>query len=408
MNLTRNLTGWARVCIRGAEPERFLTALAERGIPFWDAEPPEAFSMTVCLPLRASRLVEPLAEALGCEGEVLKHGGIPALFSRWRHRRVLMLCAAGLMALIFIGGAFIWNIEIEGCETISENEVRQALAECGVDIGECWLGLNQDRVRNSMILKIPEIRWMTVTIRGSHARVILRERRTGPEPVREDEFGHIVARKAGLVTAVEAYRGTAVTGENQAVLPGETLIAGYATGRYGVLGAVRAIGEVWARTWYESTAVAPVELTQTVPDGAREVKWSLILGKMRINFYKGSSICPVDCDKIIYVYPLARAGLFTLPVSVEKTVSLSYTTEPQRAEELRGELEARLMESLLADIGAEGEILSSSFTASESGGLLYVTLRAECCEQIGVSRALTEQDYWDIEAKIPKTEETDT
>lgn len=408
MNLTRYLTGWARVRICGAEPEKFLSALGDRGIAFWESSAPRDFEMTVKIPLRAAKLVRPLAAALGCEGEVLSRHGLPALFSKLRHRVALMICVVTVLVLLFVSGAFIWNIEIEGCETISENEVRQALAECGVDIGACWVGLNQDRVRNGMILKIPEIRWMTVSIRGSHARVILRERRTGPEPVAEDEYVHIVAKKAGIVTTIRAYRGTAVAAENETVLPGEVLVGGYTTGRYGVQGASRAIGEVWARTWYEKTAVAPVNVTLTVPDGERDVKWSLILGKIRINFYKGSSICPVDCDKIIYVYPLARAGVFTLPVSVEKTVSMSYATEPQRAEELRGELEAQLMADLLAEIGAEGEVLSSSFTASEEDGVLYVTLRAECHEQIGTPRLLTEQDLWDIEAKIPKTEETDT
>lgn len=408
MNLTRYLTGWARVRVCGAEPEKFLSALGERGIAFWEAAAPRDFEMTVKIPLRAAKLTGPLAAALGCEGEVVSRHGLPALFRKLRHRVVLMVCAVSVLALLFVSGAFVWNIEIEGCETVSENRVRQALAECGVDIGSCCLGLNQDRVRNGMILRIPEIRWMTVSVRGSHARVILRERRTGPEPVAEDEFVHIVAEKAGLVTAVQPYRGTAVTAENDAVLPGEVLVGGYTTGRYGVLGATRAIGEVWARTWYERTAVAPVEIAQTVPNGERDVKWSLILGKMRINFYKGSSICPVDCDKIIYVYPLAKAGVFTLPVAVEKTVCMSYTTETLRAEELRGELEARLMEELLEDIGSEGEVVSSAFTATEADGVLYVTLRAECHEQIGAARPLTEQDLWDIEAKIPKTEETDT
>ncbi len=405
MNFARYLIGWVRVRIAGAEPEKFLSALGERGIVFWGAGAPRDFEMEVSVPLRAAKLVAPLAAALGCEGEILSRHGLPTALGKLRHRMVLLICSVTALVLLFFGGAFLWNIEIEGCETVSESRVRQALSECGVDIGSCWLGLDQDRVRNDMILRIPEIRWMTVTVRGSHARVILRERRTGPEPVAEEEPGHLVARKAGLVTQVEAYRGTAITVEQDAVLPGELLVGGYTTGRYGVQGPVRAIGEVWARTWYERTAVAPVELTVTVPTGEQAVKWSLILGKMRINFYKGSSICPVDCDKIIYVYPLAKAGVFTLPVAVEKTVYESYVPEAQRAEELRAELESQLMEELREEIGQEGSVLSATFTASEAEGLLLVTLRAECHESIGIYRALTEQELWDIQAKIPKTEE---
>lgn len=408
MKWTRYVTGWAQVRIRGAAPERFLSALAERGISFWEAQPPRDYEMSVKIPLRAAKLAVPLAEALGCEGEILCRGGLPAMLCRAKHRWMLLGGGFFLVLMLAVSGMFIWQIDVEGCETISEAEVRHALAECGVDIGKSWVGLRQDLLRNSMILKIPEIRWMTVSIRGSRAEVIVREARTGPEPVAEKEFVNIVAEKAGLITSVEPLRGTAVTAEKRTVLPGETLIAGYTTGRYAVQGATRAIGEVWARTWYERTAAAPVDMTIRTPSGEKQRKWSLILGKIRINFFKGSSICPDGCDKIIYVYPFAGEGVFALPLSLEKTELAVCDTESVRAEELRAELEAQLMEELLSDIGPDGTVTEYVFTASENEGILYVTLRAECHESIGISRPLTEEELLEIESKIPKTEETDT
>lgn len=408
MSWMRYVTGWAQVRIRGAAPERFLSALAERGISFWEAKPPRDFQMTVKIPLRAAKLTIPLAEAIGCEAEILCRKGLPAVLFRARHRWMLLGGGFFLAVVLAVSGMFIWQIDVEGCERVSEAEVRYALAECGVDIGKSWVGLRQDLLRNSMILKIPEIRWMTVSIRGSRAEVIVRESRTGPEPVAEEEYVGIVAEKAGLITSVEPLRGTAVTAENRTVLPGETLIAGYITGRYAVQGATRAIGEVWARTWYERTAAAPVDIALSVPTGEKQTKWALILGKIRINFFKGSSICPDGCDKIIYVYPFAKEGVFALPLTLEKTEFTAYETEVLRAEELRAELEAQLMEELLADIGPSGTVTQYVFTASEEEGLLRVTLRAECHEPIGTEQPLTEEELLEIQSKIPKTEETDT
>ena len=45
-------------------------------------------------------------------------------------------------------------------------------------------------------------------------------------------------------------------------------------------------------------------------------------------------------------------------------------------------LEAELTERLQAELDGRGEVLSQSFSARESGGALYVTLRAECLEDI--------------------------
>ncbi len=53
-------------------------------------------------------------------------------------------------------------------------------------------------------------------------------------------------------------------------------------------------------------------------------------------------------------------------------------------------------------------MVSAAFTASEQNGVLYVTLRAECREEIGRTEPLTEGEYMDIQWKIPETEETDT
>ena len=46
-------------------------------------------------------------------------------------------------------------------------------------------------------------------------------------------------------------------------------------------------------------------------------------------------------------------------------------------------LEERLLERLEEIIGAEGSVLSTAFSVRENSGLLTVTLKAQCREQIG-------------------------
>ncbi|MCD8117158.1 MAG: sporulation protein YqfD [Oscillospiraceae bacterium] len=407
-NYARYVAGWATVEASGARPEKLLCALAERGIAFWGASPPKEFSLTAEIPWRAAKLVPALGASIGCEVRVVRYHGLPAVFRKLRHRVALVVCLAFLLGLLFVSGAFVWDIRISGNETIPEGVIRQALAECGVDIGSFWPAMSQDQVRNSMILKLPDIRWMTVTIRGSHAEVIVREKRTYIEPVDEGEYVNLVAVKAGLVTEVLALRGTALTEENRTVLAGEVLVAGYATGRYGTIqGLTRAIGSVTARTWYEMTIEAPVNVDEKTSLETQTARWALILGKTRINFYKGSSICPADCDKIIEEYTLSVGGLFTLPLTVEKTVYSPYTTQSVEALELREELEAALTTALAGEIGPEGEILSARFTASGGDGVLYVTLFAECQEQIAQAVPMTAEEILEIQEKLVTIEEAE-
>lgn len=402
MRIARHLAGYLALRVSGAEPERFLSELARRGIPFWNASPPAENVMTVRVPPNAEKQLSPAAAAAGCDVRIAAVRGLPRLKRILKRRwfpAALMLC---LLFALAESQAHVWDITIEGNETVPDGVILQALAECGVEIGARWLDFSQDVIRNSMILRLPELRWMTVTMQGCRAHVIVREKRTHGEAVDETTCVRIAAAKAGLVTEVTALHGTAVAEINRAYLPGETLIAGYTTGRTGIQGPTWAAGSVRARTWYELTAEAPSSVTEKVYTGGRETRFALILGKNRINFYKDSSICPSDCDKIIERLEFRRDGAFILPIVVETIETARYDTVSVPAAELREELEALLMQALLDAIGEDGTVTEAQFTASEKDGALRVTLRAECVEQIGVSVPLTEDEIAAIEARISR------
>ena len=400
-----HITGWAAIRFTGPEPEKLLAFLGQKGVPFRDAEPPEAFSFTLRVPLRFAKRAMRLAESAGGEAELMERRGLPRMAGTLRKRLLPALLAAGTLALLLWSQAYIWYIDVTGNETIPEGVIRQALAECGVDVGRRWVGMRQDAVRDGVILRVPGIRWMTVTMQGSRAHVIVRESREAIEPVPEKEYAKVTADRVGLVTHVFALRGTAETSENRFVLPGDTIVGGYATGRWGVRGTVRAIGYAEARTWYEITAAAPSEAAVKTHSGEKTVRYALILGDRRINFYKDSSICPPGCDKIMEDLTLALPGVFTLPVTVERTTVSPYETQAAPAEELPEELAQTLHQELERRIGGTGEIVSEEYSVWSAGGMTYVTLAAECREQIGVTVPLTAEEIAAIESRIPKTAE---
>ena len=405
MNPGWHVTGWAEIRFTGPEPEKLLTLLGQKGIPFRDAEPPQAFSFRLRVPLRCVRRSLRLAASAGCEAEILGKHGLPTVWNVLCRRRLPALLIASAAALLLWSQAYIWHIDVTGNENVPEGVIRNALAECGVDVGRLWVGLRQDAVRDAVILRVPGIRWLTVTMQGSRAHVIVREATAPIEPVPEKECAKVIADRVGLVTHVYALRGTAEAQENRFVLPGDTVVGGYATGRWGVQGAVRAIGYAEARTWYEITAAAPAELAVKIPAEEKTVRYSLILGDRRINIYKDSSICPPGCDKIIEDLTLAVPGVFTLPVAVERTTVSPYETRSMAAEELPEELSQTLRAELERRIGEMGEIVSEEYAVWTADGMTYVTLAAECREQIGVTAPLTAAEIAEIESKIPKTAE---
>ena len=371
--------------IRGAAPLRCLNALGEAGIEAKRAERADEFTLRLTLDERDYSAAAAIAARSQCElARISSRGG--ALLARRLRRRIALLTAAVVcFALLAAGSLFVWEIDISGCESVTEGEVRRALASAGVAEGSFWPAWDADAVKNHLLLEIPELAWAGVSVSGSRAEVRVRERIERPELASDGAPGSITAASSGIIERMEVYEGAPAVSVGDAVAVGETLVSGEMASAVGDTRYVRARAAVTARTYVELTACAPLKYGRLL-EADTHSRWSLISGSGRVNFFRGSSQTPPGCGKIIEEYPLAWEGVFRLPVTLVRETVIEYSA--QEAEEDPGLLEQRLAEALQSRLErrleGRGEALSVHFTARESGGALYVTLRAECREDIAV------------------------
>ena len=371
--------------IRGAAPLRCLNALGEAGIEAKRAERADEFTLRLTLDERDYSAAAAIAARSQCElARISSRGG--ALLARRLRRRIALLTAAVVcFALLAAGSLFVWEIDISGCESVTEGEVRRALASAGVAEGSFWPAWDADAVKNHLLLEIPELAWAGVSVSGSRAEVRVRERIERPELASDGAPGSITAAASGIIERMEVYEGAPAVSVGEAVAAGETLVSGEMASAVGDTRYVRARAAVTARTYVELTACAPLKYGRLL-EADTHSRWSLIIGSGRVNFFRGSSQTPPGCGKIIEEYPLAWEGVFRLPVTLVRETVIEYSA--QEAEEDPALLEQRLAEALQSRLErrleGRGEALSVHFTARESGGALYVTLRAECREDIAV------------------------
>ena len=371
--------------IRGAAPLRCLNALGEAGIEAKRAERADEFTLRLTLDERDYSPAAAIAARRECElARISSRGG--ALLARRLRRRIALLTAAVVcFALLAAGSLFVWEIDISGCESVTEGEVRRALASAGVAEGSFWPAWDADAVKNHLLLEIPELAWAGVSVSGSRAEVRVRERIERPELASDGAPGSITAAASGIIERMEVYEGAPAVSVGDAVAAGETLVSGEMASAVGDTRYVRARAAVTARTYVELTACAPLKYGRLL-EADTHSRWSLIIGSKRVNFFRGSSQTPPGCGKIIEEYPLAWEGVFRLPVTLVRETVIEYAAG--EAEEDPALLEQRLAEALQSRLErrleGRGEALSAHFTARESGGALYVTLRAECREDIAV------------------------
>ncbi len=386
------LRGSVLFTVTGAFPERFLNLCAQAGVGFWDLEWLDPHTLRLRVSRRDARRVGPLAEKVLCEARARRHLGFPYFLAGFRKRYALLLGLALSLAAVCLLSRFVLTIEVSGNETVSTAAILTELSRQGVRVGAYGPGLDVRRISQESLLRLDGLAWMSINLHGTRAEVLVREKLPEPEVRDESTPANVVAQADGVILDLEVLDGQAVFREGEAVLRGEVVISGTMDLRepeYSAVDAgqrlVHARGNVWARTYRTLTAQIPLEAQVKRYTGEKEIQWSLLALGRTVNFFGKGGVFSEGYDKIVETHPLTLPGGRVMPLALRRTEYRAYVTEPAalNAGAARSMLEERLLERLDALIGEDGEVLDTVFTVREEDGMLAVTLRAECREQIG-------------------------
>jgi similar to stage IV sporulation protein len=397
------LRGTVRIEVSGAQPERFISSMAERNLEFWLCGPCSGYSVRMTIYADELRAAQRLAAKNMCELRPLGSRGGKSILRALRRRRALALGLLAAAVLTAWSSLYIWDVDITGNKTVPDGEILRALDEAGVGTGTYWPAISSDTVRAKVLPELKDISWLTVNIRSSRAEVKVLERTRAPELVNAGEPTNVTAAKTGIIEKMSVLQGSPLLKPGDAVMEGETIVSGAMDSIAGVTRKTHAMADVQARTLYELTAVCPEKQRSKTRKQAAGARFALVIGEKRINFYRGSRNSRTDCDKIIKTIPFSIKGVFTLPVTLVEERFVKYSlTETDCQPQLR--LRENLMTGLTAGFPPGGEVLESSYSQNVSGGLVTVTLRAECRENIGRTTLMTrgEQDSIDFSNLNPK------
>ena len=377
--LERTMWGYCRVEVCGAFPETVLNACAMQALELWDMKCEDDHTLRFCVYERDIPALEDIARRCMCDMSVLGTAGGSTRRRFLKNHVWLLVSLLVALGILAASSLFIWDIDVYGCDELSEGEVLRALSDCGVDCGAYWPALSVDMIRADMLTRLPELAWMTVNASGSRAIVLVEERVEKPEIYIESAGADIVAARTGIIRRLSVLNGTPLVGTGQSVTAGETVISGTMESLSRDARYVRAQAGVTADTWYELSAVCPAQMLEKTPRAGVRRRFALKFGKSRYNFYFSSGNTVDGCDKIIHNYNAGIRGLFALPVTLVVEELRPYRlsgTVPADTAAMGARLEARLED------GLRGVVLSSSVTEGDNGGLAVVTLRAACRENI--------------------------
>lgn len=374
--------GAVRVELSAASFESLLNSCALEAVVLWDMEFEDKYLLRASVYENQLEALELLAKKCSCELEIVKIKGGSRNRKMIGKRKWLAVFLLFAVLLLVISSFFIWKLEIYGAEGISHGRILRALDECGVRPGAFRFSFSPDLVRSRMLCLVPEIGWMSVNVNGSCAKVLVEPRQEKPEIYLESDPSYIVAGKTGIIRELFVMNGKSLVNIGQAVVEGESLVSGYMESLSNEPRAVRARADVMADTWYDISAVYPLQTELKGEEKWSYSRFSIRFLKKRINFYFSGRNDIDECDKIVHEYNLGIEGLFSFPLSIIREEIVCRKREMGGCD-ISEEIGRRMLEELEGAVC--GEIVSSSLTASHSQGLCTVNLRAACYENIALN-----------------------
>ncbi len=383
------LRGFLVLRLYGPYIERFVNLCVKNGIYLWGIRKEGEGSAIASVSIPGFFRMREAARKTKTGVRILKKRGLPLFLHRHRHRGAFLAGILLFSLLLAVLTSFIWEIEIDGTESLDKNIIRNALSSCGLSTGVIKYTIEEREIKEEMLRKIPELSWLFVEVKGTCAFVHVREKTPLPEMVPLGTPANISASREGVIVSCTAERGTPLVREGDIVQKGALLISGTVETKHGGTLLVHAKGSVLAKTWYTASDTFPLSRRIETESGLMKTRYMLSALDLDIPlFYKDA---PFPTYRLETEEMRAKLwGHLYLPLSLSKHTY--YETDvkhvPLSEEEAETFYGQQLLEKL--PIPHKAEIINTTFTHILEEDTIKVTCTAECIEEIGVTREILE------------------
>ena len=343
----------------------------------------DELTATFCIPQQQKQMAVDIIEQNG--GKIEK--SVPAsgilLLQGFLRRPVLVFAAALLCFMSCFLPSRVLFITVVGNESIPKQQILDAASICGIRFGAVRREIRSENVKNHLLEELPDLKWVGVNTSGCVAQIAVQERRLPEMQPNLPVVSSVIAASDGVISDMTVKSGTPLCRVGQAVKRGQLLVSGYSDcGR--CLYGTRADAEIYAQTKRSLILSLLTDGVKRESHIGGERKIGLIIGKKRINFYKGSGISDTTCVRMYVEYPVTLPGGFQLPVALTVQSKSDYDTVPIRGVSPKAEsILKNFALSYLESQMIAGKVEQEECYITQMHDALHMTGQYICNEMIG-------------------------
>lgn len=331
ISLLRYLQGYLKIRVTGYSPERFLNLCKNKKIAVWGLESAHN-SYEMYIRISGFRKLKPILKKTRTKVSILERYGLPFFFHKYRKRKLFFASIFICIALIYAMTFFIWDIDLEGNQTITDDVLLEYLETKDVKHGMKKRKVDCEQIVKDIRKEFNDIIWVSVSLEGTRLFVHVKENTDTFDLSKEESAPcDIVAAKAGIVRSIITRRGVPMVSVGDEVEEGAVLVSG-------TIEVMNDAGEVASQHYVTSDADIILETIYSYEDilmkryknkvytGRKRNIWTIRVGDYKLGF---------GIQKNSFVYSEEYAGEkqlrledhFYLPIHVGKKKIVEYEFE---------------------------------------------------------------------------------
>ena len=252
--------------------------------------------------------------------------GLYGWWKRFKHKKALLFSLLISAILYAYSSSLVWDIRIDGNESIPDSEIILELSNQGFEVGSSWSKVDKSVVESSVLKNNGNISWININKRGTVAYVTVLERNdTEDINFPSNEYANIVATEDCIIEEVTVKSGTAVVKPGDVVKRGDLLISGICSAESG--GFCKAEGTVVGRVNEKIDVNLARNHEIRVQKERKIYSISLNFFNFSLNIFKLYRNSTDECDIIDYEKSYSLLDKIKLPFSINVKYITEYCVE---------------------------------------------------------------------------------
>lgn len=384
MNLYFELVGYRRIYANKENCLSLLNLCMEHELTYTNFITDEEGGVSFCCSFPTARRLLRMCQEKGICIAQTKSGGIPHFLYRYRMR--VGMCV-GLMIgalLLWLAGQFVWDVRIEGNETLGDGEICELLKENGIGPGSYIPNLKCNEIEVGVMLKSDRIAWISIYLDGTVAMVQIRENQMPPAEENKNP-ANLIAAFDGKIELLELYRGQSVVRIGQIVRKGDLLVSGLYDSNTVGYRYTRASGKVFARVEETFSIEIPLAYEEVVYDPEFVGEVDLNFFDFSVKIFKNSRNSDASCDIIKEEKSFLPGASARLPFGLTVSTVCPYRTVPStRTHEEALALAHAQLQAKLALYANDAQLLQKNVTTTLTDTSLILDCTVVCVRDIAV------------------------